>query len=515
MKRSFADIVREEAAENLRRLLLKLPEWADAASSLKIPSRLNLEQCSSSATAFYKAALAARIMGRAVIEPVEMTKHLADSEHLRSEATKGVRGKCPPVINAVADLTAGLGADCWAFAQVCGSVLYNEMNSELAAAVESNFAALGVQNVVFRNCEVAPGRVGEILGGFAPDLIFMDPARRGDCGQKVFRLEDCQPNVLELKEELLSLCPNLLLKLSPMADITLLCRQLGPQVREVHCVGSGGECKELLLWLQRDWTEGVSICVSGDLGSNICLPEPGSDSASKRLSTDFRPVLNFRPEEEAGAAVKFFTDGEELAGTAGLLFEPSAVTMKAGCFRLLCQRFCLTKLGRSTQLYVLRESGGALLGGCASESGTGAYDGSVVESGTEAYDESVTEVHDKSITEVHDKSGTEAYDGLRRLGKLFRIKRIVPFSGAAAAALGREFPCCEVSARNMPLSSDELRRKMKCKSGGSVHIFAAGVDFAGAAAGTVEGSAADSAAGGIGRGAAPKSARYLFVTERV
>jgi hypothetical protein len=504
VKRSFADIVREEAAENLRRLLLKLPEWADAASSLKIPSRLNLEQCSSSATAFYKAALAARIIS----ETPAASSTLCDvSENLRSGATEGVRGKCPPVINAVADLTAGLGADCWAFAQVCGSVFYNEMNSELAAAVESNFLLLGVSNVVFRNCEVAPGRVGEILGGFAPDLIFMDPARRGDCGQKVFRLEDCQPNVLELKEELLSLCPNLLLKLSPMADITLLCRQLGPQVREVHCVGSGGECKELLLWLQRDWTGGVSICVSGDLSSNICLPEPGSDSASERLSTDFRPVLNFRPEEEAGAAVKFFTDGEELAGTAGLLFEPSAVTMKAGCFRLLCQRFGLTKLGRSTQLYVLRESGGALRRGCASESGTGAYGGSVVESGTEVYDE--------SVTEVHDKSGTEAYDGLRRLGKLFRIKHIVPFSGASAAALGREFPCCEVSARNMPLSSDELRRKMKCKSGGSVHIFAAGVDFAGAAAGTVEGSAADSAAGGIGRGAAPKSARYLFVTERI
>ena len=476
-----------------------MPEWADAAGSLKIPSRLNLEQCSSSATAFYKAALAALIITET---PAESSTLCDVSENLRSGATEGGRGKCPPGINVVADLTGGLGADCWAFAQVCGSVLYNEMNSELAAAVESNFAALGVKNVVFRNCEVAPGRVGEILGGFAPDLIFMDPARRGDCGQKVFRLEDCQPNVLELKEELLSLCPNLLLKLSPMADITLLCRQLGPQVREVHCVGSGGECKELLLWLQRGWTGGVSICVSGDL-SRVCDSSEQDSASTSGLNSGFAPLFSFTPEEEAASEVKFFADGEELAGTAGLLFEPSAVTMKAGGFRLLCQRFGLTKLGRSTQLYVLRESGGALRGGCASESGTGAYGGSVGESGTEVYDE--------SVTEVHDKSGTEAYDGLRRLGKLFRIKRIVPFSGASAAALGREFPCCEVSARNMPLSSDELRRKMKCKSGGSVHIFAAGVDFAGAAAGTV----ADSAAGGIGRGAAPKSARYLFVTERV
>ena len=425
MKKSFADIVREEAAENLRRLLLKLPEWASAGPSLKIPSRLNLEQCSSSATARYKASLAARIV----------EESSAVSEHLRSEATERVWGKRPPVIKAIADFTGGLGADSWAFSKVCSSVLYNEMNPDLAAAVESNFGLVGVSNVVFRNCELVPGRAGEILDGFIPDLIFMDPARRGAAGQKVFRLEDCQPNVLELKEELLEICPNLLLKLSPMADISLLCRQLGPEVREVHCIGAGGECKELLVWIQKGCNGGVSICVAGD----------SSDGNIAQL-------LTFTPEEEAAAAVKFFADGEELAGTAGLLFEPSAVTMKAGCFRLLCSRFGLTKLGKSTQLY-------ALAGNSAAEDAS--------------------------------------YDELRRLGKLFRIKRIVPFSGAAVAALGREFPRCEVSARNMPLSSDELRRKMKCGSGGDVHIFAAGADF------------------NIGRGAAGKSGRYLFVTERV
>ncbi len=394
--------MREEAAENLRRLLLKLPEWAGAGPSLKIPSRLNLEQCSSSATARYKAALALRSLSLS---------------------------KCSSA--NLADLTGGLGADSWAFSKAFGSVLYNEMSTELTVAVENNFQALGIQNVVFRNSEVQHGRIGEILDGFRPDIIFMDPARRGAVGQKVFRLEDCQPNVLELKEELLGICPNLLLKLSPMADISLLCRQLGAEVREVHCVGTGGECKELLVWLQKGWNGGVSICVAGDLNDG-----------------NITQLLTFTPEEEAAAAVKFFADGEELAGTAGLLFEPSAVTMKAGCFRLLCSRYGLTKLGRSTQLY-------ALAGNSAAEDAS--------------------------------------YDELRRLGKLFRIRRIVPFSGAAAAALGREFPRCEVSARNMPLSSDELRRKMKCGSGGDVHIFAAGVDF------------------NIGRGAA----RYLFVTERV
>ncbi len=410
-----------------------MPEWADAGPSLKIPSRLNLEQCSSSATSHYKASLIQKIIGSG---------------------------------GNVADFTGGMGADCWAYSRICKSALYNEMNTELAAAVESNFQALGVSNVVFRDCELVPGRAGEILDGYRPDLIFMDPARRGNAGQKVFRLEDCQPNVLELKDELLGICPNLLLKLSPMADISLLCRQLGPEVREVHCVGAGGECKELLFWLQKGWDGGINICVSGDLNA----VKASSDSASKNCLQDsvpdYAPVLSFTPEEEAAAAVKFFADNEELAGTAGLLlFEPSAVTMKAGCFRLLCSRIALTKLGRSTQLY-------AFAGNSA--------------------------------------PGVASYDELRLLGKLFRIKRIVPFSGASVTALGREFPRCEVSARNMPLSSDELRRKMKCKSGGSVHIFAAGVDFVGSAMGFTAGRE-----GGIGRGAAGKAERYLFVTERV
>ncbi len=121
----------EEAAGNLRRLLSKLPEWADAAPSLKIPSRLNIEQCSSGVTARYKAALA-------------------------------VRNLSP---ECIADLTGGLGADCLAFSRICRTVLYNEKNAELASAVESNFAALGVHNVVFRSCCLRPAGVGEALAG--------------------------------------------------------------------------------------------------------------------------------------------------------------------------------------------------------------------------------------------------------------------------------------------------------------------------------------------------------------
>ncbi|MDO4827405.1 MAG: hypothetical protein Q4B16_07640 [Bacteroidia bacterium] len=454
-------MMREEAAGNLRRLLSKLPEWADAAPSLQIPSRLNIEQCSSGVTARYKAALALR--------------------NLSPES--------------IADLTGGLGADCLAFSKICRSVLYNEMNPELASAVEHNFEALGVHNVVVRSCELRRGGVGEVLAGYRPDLIYLDPARRSDAGRKLFRLADCMPDVLPLKDELLDACGDLLLKLSPMADISQLRRELGPEVMEVHCVGAGGECKELLLWLRRGWNGGMRIFVSGELNAaSREAPAPGFGAAGEALASGFgaageafapgsgvsgeslataqsscaagkafEPVLSFTPQEEAEAPLKLFARLSDLREDM-LLFEPSAAVSKSGCFKLLCSRFPLVKLGRSTHLYAaVRE---------------------------------------------------EVPEELCRIGKLFRIIRIVEFSGAAAAALGREFPRCEVSARNLPLSSEALRQKMKCSSGGNVHIFAAGVDSAG-----VEGAPAEGWNGVTGvdfggrEGAAGGSKRLLFVTE--
>ena len=122
MKKSFADIVRETEGDLRQRFLSKVPEWADALPELQVPSRLNVEQCSSSLAARYKAGVAARIM----------------------QDGGGRR---------IADLTGGLGVDAWAFSEVADEILYNEMDPSLCEAVRSNFSRLGVQNAVFRNGE--------------------------------------------------------------------------------------------------------------------------------------------------------------------------------------------------------------------------------------------------------------------------------------------------------------------------------------------------------------------------
>ena len=335
--------------ESRKKIKDKLPEWY-SVTSLRLPLPLSAEQCSSQATAFYKAGL--------------------------------IEGK------RVADLTGGLGVDSWAFSKYTPEVLYNDMNPVLAAAAAHNFKELGASDIRIVSREVKEGSIEEILDGFKPDVIYLDPARRSREGRKVFRLEDCSPNVASILPELYRACPTILLKLSPMADITLLCRSL-EGVKEVHIVESGGECKELLLLLEKGF-EGEPLITATDTIHSFTF---------------------LRSEEEDSIAIS----GEPL----GWLFEPGKALAKAGAFRLLSARFKLRKMQVNTHLYTA--------------------DGIV--------------------------------EGLEGLGKWFRISEVLPLDKRSMKEVGRRYPGAEVSARNIPLSADELRKRTGCKGGGMEHIF--------------------------------------------
>ena len=239
-----------------------------------------------------------------------------------------------------------------------------------------------------------PSSVTEVLDGFRPDVIYLDPARRAADGRKVFRLEDCQPDVLQLLPELLDACPKLLLKLSPMADITLVCKQLGC-VKEVHAVAADGECKELLLLLEKDWSGPHTLTVVED---DAVMEIPGE--ARDEDTSPFIPV-----------------------SIDGWLFEPGKALLKAGAFDLPC-RYGLAKLGQHTHLY----------------------------------------------------TGPEIPAALRPFGKCFRILESAPLDKRGIKAIGQKYPQADVTARNIPLTSDQLRAKLGVRSGGSVHIFGLHVD---------------------------------------
>lgn len=359
-KRSFSDILADISDAGLERMRRKVPEWADVPG-IEIPSSLATEQCSSSATAAGKAALVRRIR---------------------------------PGCRLLTDLTGGLGVDSYFFSRVCDKVHYNEMNLELAAATKRNFERLGVTNVTFSSVEVTPESLPGLVAD-GPDVLFLDPARRSAAGRKVFLLEDCSPDVTALRDGLLAAAPDILIKLSPMADISMICKRLGDTVREVHVTGTDGECKELLVWMQRRWDGGCTIVAEG---------------------------LRFSAQEEGAARLRLLPDRRALAGA---LFEPSATLLKAGGFNLLCERLGLSKLGRSTHLYV---------------------------------------------ADTPDES-------LKAYGKLFTINEILPFNGRTVKDLSKSLPRCDVTARNLPVSSDELAKKMGVTSGGDAHVFAFTADF--------------------------------------
>ena len=403
--------------EGRRKIRDKVPEWY-GITSLVYPTALCTEQCSSSATARYKAALAGRILG--------------DSQ------------------GRIADLTGGLGVDSWAFSEVASEVLYNEREPGLAAAAKHNLLELGVRNVRFSNLDIDPGTIGAVLSGFDPDIIFLDPARRSSEGNKVFLLEDCSPDVLSLLPSLLSVSRHLLLKLSPMADISMVVERIdhryeghlesakgsgwnGNWVREIHVVSSGGECKELLVWVDREWKGEYSV---------ICREDGGT------LSFGVGEIKAAKPKFPDAVYFKY-------------LFEPGKSLSKAGVWNVLCERFGLAKLARSTNLFTLRDvvppAANDTAAPCAPRPIRVNGRGSVLPP------ESAPVI----LNEVKD---------LYSFGKLYKVEEVMRLDKRALKEVGKRFPHAEVTARNIPLTSQELRARLGVKSGDDAHIFGVKVE---------------------------------------
>ena len=363
--------------ESRRKLKGKVQEWYEN-TSLIFPFKLSAEQCSSSATGRYKAEVAEMI-----VNTPSWT---------------------------LADLTGGLGVDSWFFSQKAGKVVYNEMQTPLCDAAKHNFNSLGVNNITVINSTITAGTCLDAILAVQPtlDIVFIDPARRGEGGKKVFLIEDCTPDVLTIKDEIFEHCRNLLIKLSPMADISMVCDRLGRKCREVHVVATGGECKELLIWMDREW--------DGDY--KVIAVELHNDETCSTL--EFYPEDEFNAGRQTAPLTPVLpTVGHSLAGCG--IFEPGKALMKAGCFNLIASRFGLHKLGKSTHYY---------------------------------------------ITESAEQAET-----LKQYGKVFQILECHPLDKRSIKEIGRKYPKAEVTARNIPIDTENLRKKLGITSGDDAHIF--------------------------------------------
>lgn len=264
----------------------KLPTFA-ATDDWWYPVRLSCEQCSSEATARYKATL-----------------------------VSGGR---------MADLTGGYGVDTYFLSQAFAHTDYVEQDAELCRIAAHNFSILA--NDDSRTVEVHHTTAETFLQTAGQyDLIFLDPARRDSHGGKVFRLEDCTPNVVALLPTLLSHGRRLLFKLSPMLDLTQAVSALSETTWDSYVVALKNEVKEVLL-------------LSGGTGQITAIDLARKDQA-----------FVFTREEESNSEAVL--QQSSLSGGAGLfLYEPNAAILKAGAYKLVAQRYGLTKLDVNTHLY--------------------------------------------------------------------------------------------------------------------------------------------------------------------
>ena len=326
---------------------VKLPRWA-SLEGIIYPPHISMEQCSSESTALYKAELAARLLGLPV-------------------SSSGTEMKAENEIEFV-DLTGGFGVDFSYIAARLGvKSMYVECQAHLCEAAKENFGRLGLKNAIVKN-----GDGIEVLHSFHPKkkdaasaddslgitydqprsllktnlglkIIFIDPARRDDAGNKVVSLKDCTPDVTVLQEEMLSKVDYVIIKLSPMLDWHRAISELS-HVREVHIISVNNECKELLLVLsarnmgdmEASSADGevkhagnLRIYCVNDAQSFVC-DELDMKSSSVRIAP---PVL------------------EEMQ----YLYEPNASLMKAGCFSVLSERYGARMLSKNSHLFVSME----------------------------------------------------------------------------------------------------------------------------------------------------------------
>lgn len=223
----------------------------------------------------------------------------------------------------VLDMTAGLGIDAFHLAQKATQVIAIDINKDVAQALSINANALGITNVTGINADSI-----EYLKSSTThfNTIFIDPARRGDGGKRLFALADCQPNVVEHLELIKQHCDKLIVKVSPMLDATQVLREL-PETTELYAIGTRQECKELVVAL--DFKNPTSTPILHCITLSEC---------ENRFS--------FTRHEEAVAKSTF-----ENINTAIYLYEPHPCVMKMQPFNILSHKYNTSKLHPHTHIY--------------------------------------------------------------------------------------------------------------------------------------------------------------------
>lgn len=225
---------------------------------------------------------------------------------------------------SMVDLTCGLGIDVYHFAQRAKSIIAVERNLEIAQAVKYNAGILGFNNINVQNadcCEFIKNTESHF------DVAFIDPARRGNNGKRLFALSDCEPDVTAILDDIKKKCNKLIIKASPMLDISQVIREL-PEITEIYAIGTPQECKEI-----------VAIV---DFKSGIEKVRVNAVTLEKEKNVKF----SFGQNEEQNTS-PFYAIPQKHE----YLYEPYPAIMKVTPFRLLSGKYNVAKLHSNTHLY--------------------------------------------------------------------------------------------------------------------------------------------------------------------
>jgi len=279
----FKDVSIQELANQIiakQKSEHKLTSWFQS-KNIYYPPKVSIEQTSSEITANYK-----------------------------SELVEGT---------SIIDITGGFGVDCFYFSKRFKEVLHCEINTELSSIVKHNNQQLNIKNVVtFSGDGIA--YLKNAIVNF--DCIYIDPSRRNNLKEKVFLLKDCVPNVPENIDFLFSKTNQILLKNSPILDITSAINEL-QFVKEIHVIAVKNEVKEVLFLLEKNYEEEIQIKTINIL---------------KKNSQKFNFNLNKKVVSSYSAPLTY-------------LYEPNAALLKSGGFHHISTQLNVFKLHQHSHLY--------------------------------------------------------------------------------------------------------------------------------------------------------------------
>jgi len=279
VKELVAQIVAKQKCKN------KLPTWFKT-QNIYYPNKINIEQASSEITANYKVIL--------------------------------IKGG-----ESIIDITGGFGIDSYAFSFKFNKVVYCEIDKELSKIAAHNFKVLNRHNI---KTNIKDGIEYLKRNKQISDWIFIDSSRRNKDNKRVFLLNQCTPDITIYLDLLFKHSNNILLKLSPLLDLTKTIKDL-KFVKKIHCIAVNNDVKETLFVLEKNYTNTINI---------------RSVNITKKESQIFEYQYNKHCNLNCNFVLNY-------------LYEPNAAIMKIGGFNHLARQLSIYKLHANTNLFTSKE----------------------------------------------------------------------------------------------------------------------------------------------------------------